>query len=174
MQVEVNIIPRPWYKHPLVWMLIAIPAAAVVAGFITLWLAITTSDGLVVDDYYKQGLAINKSLKRDIEASSDHLSAELSVLVEQRLVNLDLNKGQLADYPDSLELLLRHATRGDSDATIELAHGQGSQYIGYLKSPLPAGAWYIELGNADWRLNARVRLENLSSVKLESDDAAVN
>ena len=33
-------------------------------GLITLWLAITSFDGLVADDYYKQGLAINQTLAR--------------------------------------------------------------------------------------------------------------
>lgn len=41
------------------------PATAIVAGFITLWLAITSYDGLVADDYYKQGLAINQTLARE-------------------------------------------------------------------------------------------------------------
>ena len=36
------------------------PAAAVVGGAVMLWLALTTYDGLVSDDYYKEGLAINQ------------------------------------------------------------------------------------------------------------------
>ncbi len=51
-----------WYREPYVWLLIAIPACAVVAGFVTLALAIATDDGLVVDDYYWQGKQINRVL----------------------------------------------------------------------------------------------------------------
>ena len=54
----------PWYKERWTWLLMLMPATAIVAGFITLWLAITSFDGLVADDYYKQGLAINQTLAR--------------------------------------------------------------------------------------------------------------
>jgi hypothetical protein len=40
----------------------------VVAGIFTAWLAISRADALVADDYYKQGKAINKDLRRDHEA----------------------------------------------------------------------------------------------------------
>lgn len=52
----------PWWKFPLVWMVIAGPAAVVVAGFITLWLAIRTPDPVVAGDYYRQGININQTL----------------------------------------------------------------------------------------------------------------
>ena len=52
----------PWYKERWTWLLMLMPATAIVAGFITLWLAITSFDGLVADDYYKQGLAVNQTL----------------------------------------------------------------------------------------------------------------
>ena len=35
---------RPWYHEPMVWLTIAIPAATVVAGFVTLWLAMAHPD----------------------------------------------------------------------------------------------------------------------------------
>ena len=41
---------KPWYKHPWPWILIALPASAVVAGIITLWLAIVSFDGMVKDE----------------------------------------------------------------------------------------------------------------------------
>lgn len=30
---------KPWYKHPWVWVMIALPASAVVAGLYTVYLA---------------------------------------------------------------------------------------------------------------------------------------
>ena len=48
--------PTPWYKERWTWLLMLMPATAIVAGGITLWLAITTFDGLVTDDYYKQAI----------------------------------------------------------------------------------------------------------------------
>jgi hypothetical protein len=52
----------PWWNFPLVWMVIAGPAVVVVAGFVTLWLAIRTPDPVVAGDYYRQGININQTL----------------------------------------------------------------------------------------------------------------
>ena len=41
---------RPWYKEPWPWVAIAIPAAAVIMGGITLYLALTNPDHIVVDE----------------------------------------------------------------------------------------------------------------------------
>lgn len=41
--------PRPWYREPWPWILIAIPALAVVGGAVTLWLALSHPDALVLD-----------------------------------------------------------------------------------------------------------------------------
>ena len=42
--------PLPWYRYPWPWVAIAIPAAAVIMGMTTLYLALTNPDYLVVDD----------------------------------------------------------------------------------------------------------------------------
>ena len=52
----------PWWRFPLLWMVIAGPAVVVVAGFATLWLAMRTPDPVVAPDYYRQGVEINRAL----------------------------------------------------------------------------------------------------------------
>ena len=41
---------RPWYKEPWPWVAIAIPAAAVIMGITTYYLAVTNPDYLVVEE----------------------------------------------------------------------------------------------------------------------------
>jgi hypothetical protein len=53
---------KPWWQYGHVWLIIAGPAVVVVAGFITLAIAIRIPDPLVADDYYRRGLDINKTL----------------------------------------------------------------------------------------------------------------
>ena len=53
---------KPWWQYGHVWLIIAGPAAVIVAGFITLGIAIGTPDQVIADDYYKRGLDINKTL----------------------------------------------------------------------------------------------------------------
>ncbi|MGE4241185.1 FixH family protein [Ramlibacter sp.] len=54
--------PSPWWRHGHVWLLIAGPAAVVVAGFATLWIAIRQPDPVIAPDYYRRGIEINKTL----------------------------------------------------------------------------------------------------------------
>ena len=53
---------KPWWTYGHVWLIIAGPAAVIVAGFITLGIAIRTPDPVIADDYYRRGLDINKTL----------------------------------------------------------------------------------------------------------------
>ena len=53
---------KPWWQYGHVWLIIAGPAAVVVAGFVTLFIAIRTPDPVIAEDYYKRGLDINKTL----------------------------------------------------------------------------------------------------------------
>ena len=52
---------KPWWKYGHVWLLIAGPAAVVVAGFITLYLAISRPDPVTDQDYYRKGIEMNKA-----------------------------------------------------------------------------------------------------------------
>ena len=71
----ISVDNKPWYRFPLVWMLVAIPFSAVIMGVVMIWLAVDTDDGLVADDYYKLGMEINRVIKRDQKASELGLSA---------------------------------------------------------------------------------------------------
>lgn len=42
-------IGEAWWRHPMVWLVISGPALVVVAGFWTLWLAISHPDPIVAD-----------------------------------------------------------------------------------------------------------------------------
>ena len=72
-------LPRHWSREPWPWILMALPASAVVAGFVTLWLAIQSDNSMVVADYYKEGKAINQRIARDARASELGLGAQVSL-----------------------------------------------------------------------------------------------
>lgn len=54
----------PWWRHGHVWLVIAGPVIVVIAGFVTLSLALRTPDPLVAEDYYRKGIEINKTLQQ--------------------------------------------------------------------------------------------------------------
>jgi hypothetical protein len=56
---------KPWYRHFWVWFIIALPAAAVAGGLLSLWIAMSNPDHLVVDeDEYSR---LSSSLKAQTE-----------------------------------------------------------------------------------------------------------
>jgi len=143
---------KRWYAEPWVWLLIALPAAAVVGGMITLYLAVVTSDGLVVDDYYKRGKAINLDLARDQAAAKYGVSASLELDNSLAAVRLDLTPVNGA-WPDTLQLAVMHPTRPGFDQQIQLQHIGSGHYRAAIDA-LHDGHWYLQLSADDWRLSA--------------------
>jgi uncharacterized protein len=60
-----DIDTQPWWTHGHVWLLISGPAAVVVAGLVTAWIAVSTPDPVISEDYYRQGIEINRQLARE-------------------------------------------------------------------------------------------------------------
>ena len=52
---------KGWWKYGYVWLVVSGPLVVVIASFITLYLAVTRPDP-VIDDYYRKGIEINKTL----------------------------------------------------------------------------------------------------------------
>ena len=140
---------KPWYREPWPWILMAGPAAVIVAGAVTIWLAATSSDGLVADDYYKRGLAINQELSRD------HAALELGVVatVEAREGVLRVRLETRSAPPEAVFARLVHATRAGHDQRLRLARVAPGVYEAGLPV-LPAGRWRIALEDprGEWRV----------------------
>ena len=137
---------QPWYREPWPWILMAGPAIVVVASLITAWLAIRSEDGLVTDDYYKQGLAINQTLRRSDAAERLGIEAKLYLADGRVRVLLGAAAGHGA-----LTLRLVHPTRAGMDQSLNLAAAQPGVYEGRLL-PLQPGRWHVVLEARDWRL----------------------
>jgi len=65
---------KPWWKFGHVWLIISGPLLVVIASFITLYLAITRPDA-VIDDYYRKGMEINKTLNAQRDSMAPALQA---------------------------------------------------------------------------------------------------
>jgi hypothetical protein len=137
----------PWYREPWPWLLMLGPVGAVVAGAFTLWLAMANEDGLVADDYYKQGLAINEVIGRESEAARLGLQARILVGEARVLVHL------AGAAPRNLTLQLAHPTRAGLDRIAQLTAHDGGLYEGPLAVPA-SGRWHIviEDDSEAWRL----------------------
>lgn len=161
--------PTPWYKERWTWLLMLMPATAIVAGFITLWLAVTTFDGLVADDYYKQGLAINQTLARANAAQELGLVGQVKFSAEEVRVILSAKKG--SDLPAKLLVTLAHPTRGGLDQKLILELRDGA-YLGSLQAALTSAHWkvLIEDESRVWRLSGVAFLPTETQIRIDSAD----
>jgi hypothetical protein len=138
---------QPWYRQLWPWLLISGPAAVLVAGAVTMWIAFASADGLVAEDYYKQGLAINKRLAREDLARRLGISAAVTLRGEHLRIDLQGEK------PEALFVHLAHATRAGHDVRLRLTPAQDGIYEADTGA-LPAGRWrvVIEDPRGRWRI----------------------
>jgi uncharacterized protein len=161
---------NPWYREPWPWLLMAGPFIVIIAGFVTAWLAFTTSDGLVTDDYYKEGLAVAETLARSERAESLNIAAGVSLSRERMRVRLSGNAQFIP--PAELKVMLSHPTRAGLDLILKLKR-EGDAYWGEMLLPA-SGHWLviIEDGAKDWRLMGSMMLPAANETVIGGGDSA--
>jgi hypothetical protein len=145
---------RPWYKEFWPWFLMLFPAAAVVGGIMTYYVAAQNNDGVVEDDYYKQGMSINRTLTRDRAAMAIGLSGQLSLTGGAATLELS---GHVRQWPERLVLRILHPTRSGMDQSVLLESQGGGRYSGPCKVA-GANKWNVLLEDEQktWRLAGHI------------------
>lgn len=158
----------PWYRQPWPWLLMSGPLAVILAGAVTAWLAVRSYDGLIADDYYKQGLAVNQVLGRAREAELRGIAGTLqsrpdaSGMVELRL------RAASGAMPQSVRILLNHPTRAGMDRTAVLVRVQGHELYSGRMPALAAGRWnvIVEDDARQWRIRGHLAYPGAEAVAL--------
>ncbi|MDO8860732.1 FixH family protein [Haliea sp. E1-2-M8] len=148
----------PWYRQFWPWFLIALPGTVVVVSFHLMYTAYKHSDDLVVDEYYKVGLAINRQLERKERAGELALAAQFTITEHQVTARLE---GPVT--ADTLELTFSHPMEADRDFSVALQRVGPGIYNGQLQTAV-AERWHWILSDAagnEWRLDGVVRAEDL-------------
>ncbi len=148
--------PPPWYKQFWPWYLIFLPASAVVAGISTVIIAMNNRDPMVVDNYYKEGLAINRVISQQQMAAKLGLLArtQYNAATGQLEIKID---NSLQDEVTSLNLSFVHATRADLDKKFVLHKDKQGIFRAAIKN-IDTGKWnvFLEPTSKQWRLDAKV------------------
>ena len=158
---------RPWYRHRWPWFLMAGPFVVVIAGIVTTYLAVRSNDGLVADDYYKQGLAINQTTARDQQAERFGLQAELMAGDGGQEIRVMLRGNPEVSLPEVLVLRITHPTRSGVDQVLSLRSTAKGVYAGKLGHPL-LGRWNVSLEGEqrEWRLTGEWIVEKTPVLRL--------
>lgn len=159
MQAGLPVFPQPpvqpWYRHRWPWFIMLGPALVMLATAVTVVLALRQPDAMVVDDYYKQGKAINQDLRRDRVATGLQLAFR---------ARYDAAAGRLEGRLESfgrplrapLRIHLAHPTQPGKDRVIEAQPGEDGSVV----IPVPALGmthWQVVLEGEgrEWRLARR-------------------
>lgn len=147
----------PWYREPWPWILAAGPAIVVVAAIYTAWVAFSTSDGLVTEDYYRKGLAAHQTIARSEKATRLGLVAGVRIVGDRITVTLRAGDPGFVP-PPTVVVTISHPTRAGLDQTRSLAR-TGVGYVGEVRLP-GTGHWLVlvEDDTRSWRLMGNVVL----------------
>lgn len=147
----------PWYTQFWPWFLIAVPAAGVVASFVTLYIAVRNADSVVRPDYYAAGVNINEEIELDRAAVAKGITAAVRIeTAAEPAIVVDVT-GDVGAAADTLLLTLAHPTHPDRDRSFHLTRVAGGEYRAPLDGLL-RGHWYAKLTPPadDWRLASRL------------------
>lgn len=158
----------PWYKQGWPWALITIPLLTIIACGVTIYIAFSTDDSLVKDNYYKEGLAINQSIERIELAQSISAIATIEIDKQANLIHLNLQSSQTS--PDKLVLNFSHPTLESKDRSFELEFLSGGDYASELGN-LEDAYWHISLedGSKTWLIKSRWLYPNKSKISIDSN-----
>ncbi|EAQ99391.1 FixH family protein [Congregibacter litoralis] len=153
-----------WYRQFWPWFLIALPGSVVIAGLSTLYIANRYSDDLVVDEYYKDGLAINKELGKQAAAEELGITAEIKVLGRRAQVRL---AGAIA--PGDLSLRFSHPLEADRDFQVALSAVAPGLYQSDIPADLsPNWHWILEAPDNAWRVDGSLSNRDFIAVSGDS------
>lgn len=146
---------KPWYTNYILWLIILIPVATVIAGLTTLYIAVNATQSPVLEDYYKSGLSPGKNTNAAEQAAA--LGIEGSIFKKQLIL--------IGNLPHDQEVIiwLRHPTLAKSDIRYTLKPNHEGIY------PLPdemmekfkEHKWYLEIQPPDesWEIKGTAPIE---------------
>lgn len=146
--------PRHALREPMVWLVMLLPAAVVIAGFVTLGLAITSGNNDAVSDGVRRTAQIQTAeLGPEDRARKLGLRAVLQVqseAVRVLPVHGDFDRGK------PLRATFAHPVRADADIDVELRPDANGWH-----ADIAIGAthdWRLQLAPQDaaWRIHGRL------------------
>jgi hypothetical protein len=152
---------RPWYREPWPWVLLAIPVATIVAGAITMLIALRGADGVVAEDYYKRGLEIGVEASRQERARTLGLRADVQWegLAAGDAIRVTL-LGETSGAGATLRLRLIHPAHSSADRVALLSRQRRDDgTVSYVGAWSPAQdtsvprAGRVVLETEQWRID---------------------
>jgi len=155
---------QPWYRQFWPWFIIALLSSSVIAGLTTVWIALQTTDSLVVKSEDGMQIVAERRINAEQLAAELRLAALIGINIDTGAVSVAMRSGDLDAVPAMLELEFTHPAFADRDQLIPLHRAQSDEagnpvWAGHFVD-IPHGRWYVTLKSGeDWRLSGEWRGE---------------
>ena len=154
---------KPWYKQLWPWLLIAVPVFTALKGVHTVYIMQQNSPDLVIDDYYKEGRAINMQLAKYREAELRNLQASVLIAGNRAIVRFEKN----TVLEGAVHLDFYHPTLARQDFALDAERSGELLYVATLPTSI-TGKWQLVVTDAssEWKLRANLALPSADEIKL--------
>jgi hypothetical protein len=158
-------IQKVWYKQFWPWFLIIVPLTSMVLSFTMMNLAFTGEDSMVIDDYYKEGRAINLKIQKLQQAQNLNISTKTQVFSDY--VEVIFISGE-PENGEALTLDFFHSTQNFKDFSVTLFRDANGVYRAPLTEDI-LGKWQLSLHpfNENWKIQQVVLLPQTSPFDLK-------
>ncbi len=155
---------KPWYRQFWPWFIIGLLAFSVIAGLSTVWIAMQTTDSLVVSTNDDIQTVAERRIDAERLATELGLAALIEINPDTGTISVAMRSGALEDAPATLELELDHPAFADRDQSITLHRAlpdaSGNPVWAGHFVEVPDGRWYLTLRSGEtWRLSSEWRGE---------------
>lgn len=158
---------RRWYAEPWPWFLMGGPLVVVIASAASAWLAVASDDGVVAQDYYKRGLLINQTLRRDAGMARVEPGATVAA---QPNGELRVSLRGVKEAPAWLRLTLAQPGMPSRDRVIELRPAGGSEWVGSMPGQTRERT-IVTLESNAWRMPVTIAAGGFTEIKLGAPPA---
>jgi hypothetical protein len=154
---------KPWYKQFWPWFLICIPLSSFIVGGIVVSYATDGTNSLVVDDYYKEGKAINARLDKIEKAKELNITTTLSI--NDDLISVEFLSGA-PQSRQALKLDFYHVTQEAKDFFVLLSADANGIYRAQTDTNIN-GKWRLRLTPLDesWKVQKTAVLPASTAIK---------
>ncbi len=152
MTTDTKVLPDPgaWHRNPVFVLIWALPAAAVLAGIATLFIALEEADRALPASYHWEGARLDADFERARRAAQLGIVASFDLSAGAGRCSVTLEPAVDADV---LELRLTHGSDAGLDRMLRLTREDDGVYRSAC-TPAPRGRWRVALADAagSWAL----------------------
>ena len=138
--------PIPWYKNHILLLIILIPLATVCGSMYTIYLAISSKEAPILDDYSKTGLSPQMRQEGRTDITATLTGGAITLTREPPSI-------------EALTLTLQHASKAALDQRHPLQADAPNHYPlpAAVQQTLQTATWYLSLAPADhsWKIKGK-------------------